>query len=339
MNLFEWTKNNKNWHITCPLCGKPIVLNPPTNGLGLLKNKLKCSKLCSFEIDTSWIWYKIKASQLVEQLLMRVPSFDLKKAWEWVNIFKYSNPTYQISQEVERKSSEQELKRILGNPNWIKGNVLSIGCNSGQELLVLSDYEYIDSIVCVDISKTILDSAIRKNHKILMEQHKSSKNFNVCYCESFAENLPDKLKCFKVEKSSENNYIRTDELFEYDKKFDLVLVLKLFQSSYFDVLKLRKTLIGISKQLGQGGRLIISLAKATGYISEDQDVEVDSNNEIRDPKVNFVSGLYQPKGFVDSLNKLNNIVQEVLFMGEYKDVSVYYGDEKSYEYYISCIKI
>lgn len=338
MKLFEWTKNRQDWQVICPICKEKIVLNSGAAG-GLLNNKLKCTHKCSFEIDTNWIWYKIKASQLVEQLLMRVPNYTPRDAWEWVNIFKYSNPTYQISQEVERKVAQNELKSILDvDTSWASGNVLSVGCNSGQELFVLDDYRNIKSIVCVDISKTILESAVKKNHQALIEKHMSptgrQNGFNIYYCESFVESLPSKLKCYLAS----DDKLSSDTT-DYNDSFDLVLALKLFQSSYFDEFKLRRSLICLARQMRSGGRLVISFAKATEYISEDQEVEVDNNGDVKDPVVNFVSGVYQPKGFTDSFERLNQLVREVLFIGEFTDVSVYYGNDRSFEYYISCKKI
>ena len=339
MNLFEWTRNHPDWHIVCPICKKQIDLCSPVSGVGLSKNKLKCTHQCSFEIDTNWIWYKIKASLLVEHLLMRVPNYTLKDAWEWVNIFKYNNPTYQISQEVERQSAEIELKHILdADTSWTHGNVLSVGCNSGQELFIFNNYSDIKSIVCVDISRTILECAVKKNHKALIAKHKSlaepNKLFNIYYCESFVENLPSQLECYEAEEDG-----LSSKTISYNNKFDLVLVLKLFQSSYFDEFKLRRSLICLARQMCSGGLLIISFAKATEYISEDQEITLDSNGNIKNPKINFVSGVYQPKGFTDSFEHLNRLVREVLFIGEFKDVSVYYGNDKSFEYYISCKKI
>ena len=349
MNLFEWTKKHTDWQIVCPSCKAVINLdNPPEQGLGLLKNKLKCNHNCSFEIDTSWIWYKIKASSLVEQLLMRVPECKLEDAWEWVNIFKYNNPTYQISQKIEREEAAKELKSVLNaggdKENESSKNVLSIGCNSGEELRIFSNdkdtepaVKNIKSIVCVDISKKILESAAKRVGSFFDE----SRYSKIFYCKAFVENLPSKLTCYQA--VAPDQIEKGDKLssttVEYTEKFDLVLALKLFQSSYFDEFKLRRALICIARQMNSGGRLIISFAKATEYISEDQEVELDSEGNIKKPAVNFVSGVYQPKGFTDSYEQLNKMVREVLFIGEYEDVSVYYGNEASYEYYISCKKI
>lgn len=350
MSLFEWTKNSKDWEVNCPLCGKKINLNPGKGQCGGLSiEKLKCTNDgCRFEVNTSWIWFKIKSSKLVDELLSKVPDYDIYKAWEWVNNFKYNNPTYQISEKNERNKSLSELSSIITKTaTWNNdGKILCIGCNSGYELLALSSSNNngdIKTIVSVDVSKNILESGLKENYRVVKE--KCGEKIEFLYCQSYVEKLEKSLKCFTVCSNGQSYSLSADANREYgDCDFDLVLALKLFQSSYFeDISKLRQSLIRISEKMRSNATLIISIPKATCYIPQDQTCLVNnSSHKIEgETKVNFISGIYQPNGFVDgvdSLKFLDKLVQEVLFLGEFINISVYYGNEKSYEYYITCKK-
>lgn len=329
MPLFNWCANRKEWVVRCPKCGKPIDLTDTRHyELNNSIVTLKCGQgehdKCSFIMDIPWMWHKIHSAKVVKDLVYNIPHMDTRKAWIWVNEFKYTNPTYYLGQNEERGTCDSLQRIPITNIIRRSDNILIVGSNSNREIDSLKQLNY-NKVVCLDISKKILDYG-QQMLKLRLAGENSDVFSKIWYAEGFVEDLYD---C-EIEPYQENNTPYPDR----EVKFNLCVALKLFQSAYFTKDKMRKSLIGIAAKLHKDGYLIISIPKQTAYLSEEQNVIAGQPLFL-----NRIMGIYnEATGFSIDVNKLELIKNEIMEIGLYDNVTVYYGDENSYEYFITCTK-
>lgn len=196
MSLFNWCKSQE-WVINCPKCGKEIKINEGDHFRETASGAtLKCGQevggeTCSFNIQIPWMWHKIHSSDIVKNLMYQIPNMDMKKAWAWANEIKYMNPTYFLGQVEERTHDNGQLKKIIGDNIRTVDNILVIGSNSNRELEILQDLTF-KNIVCVDLSKAILEYGCKKvNAKLDLKTKKTI----LCSVNS-VEDLPERIRVY-----------------------------------------------------------------------------------------------------------------------------------------------
>lgn len=344
--LYDWvTDNKRNWEIICPLCKSKMEI---TKLIDKEVAEVKCfNEKCKFIFNIEWMWYKIKASDLSKKLIINY-GLNSKDAWRWANEVKYMNPTFFISAVKERSVENDSLRKIIlpilrSNE---KSNILVLGANYNLELYAFEGLgEYISQIVCSDVSNNILYKSYNLHHNDLSEKiWNDSTQSQIYYSKNFAENLAKKMILSDFSKGKDGTHS-----FTANGMFDICLLLKLIQSDYFDERFMMKTLLNIADKLKDGGTVIFSISKGTAYIVPEQEVESTlslkydnilenlSKNKI---KTAFVSGVYKRRDLLHQQeNKVDLLVDEILKLGVYEDVIVYYGKETSYEYFISCKRI
>ena len=342
-SLFDWCINQSTWKIYCPKCNNLINFKKDKSCFTLNNTKVDAAHLrcntCDFEIDIDWLWYKVSTNETVKKLQSKVQNISYDKAWQWVNNYKYTNPTFKLCQNEEREKSQAEILQILNNnlpkkSAEFNGNVLFLGCNNNEEVFVFNHFN-LKNIVCVDISKSILENAYLENHCALTKMLANNEvdvehDFKIHYCEGFVDKLPKVLNCYKIEN---NNFTTT---YPFTEKFELAFIFKVLQSSYFDKKTLIKSLKNIAKHLVCGATLLISLPKATVFIKEN--TTLTSLTKHPQNVIDFVAGIYDGEKSVNCIDKVNQIVAEIEKTKLYNNITIHKGTQNSYEYFISCTK-